>query len=388
MNKLAGIVLVVIALLGSPAGAQQQPGQSPIRVGLTASLSGDYEPFGREQLQGVEMWVEAVNSRGALLGRPVQLVVADDHSDPATAARLYREMIAGGQVDLLLGPYSSEITLVVGDVAERYGKPLLAIGASASEIWQRGHRYVFGMDAPAATYFDLALESAHTAGITRIALLNANTGFAREVARGAQDKAATMGLQIVLAEEYAADSVDFELPVQHIVESGAELVLGASYFEDSVGLVRELRRQRVPLRAVAFTVGPGLADFGRELGAEGDGVMGVVQWLRSSRMPGAQDFSWRYRQRYGQEAGVHAAMGYAAGQALEAAVRLAGTTLEEPVRRQLAGMKFRSLVGHYQVDGNGMQIAKPTYLMQWQGGRQVLVLPQRFAEGPLQSYQP
>jgi len=192
----------------------------------------------------------------------------------------------------------------------------------------------------------------------------------------------------VLAEEYAADETGFAGLVQQVGSSGAEILLGASYLDDSVALVKELRRQRTPLRAVAFTVGPGMVEFVEQLGDQADGVLGVVQWLRSSRMPGAQDFSYRYNARFGYQAGVHAAMGYAAGQALEAAVRLAGTTKGFAVRKQLATMKFRSLVGHYQVDGNGMQTAKHTYLMQWQDGHRALVLPPEQAEAAVRPFQP
>ena len=89
-----------------------------IKIGLTVSLSGDLAELGQQQLQGMQMWQEDVNSRGALLGRPVKLIYYDDRSDPATSARLYERLIGEDQVDLLLGPYSSDITLAASTVAE------------------------------------------------------------------------------------------------------------------------------------------------------------------------------------------------------------------------------------------------------------------------------
>ncbi|MGB5496471.1 MAG: ABC transporter substrate-binding protein, partial [Sedimenticolaceae bacterium] len=58
-----------------------------IKIGLTVSLSGDFAELGQQQLQGMQMWQEDVNGRGALLGRPVKLIYHDDRSDPATSAR-------------------------------------------------------------------------------------------------------------------------------------------------------------------------------------------------------------------------------------------------------------------------------------------------------------
>jgi branched-chain amino acid transport system substrate-binding protein len=134
---------------------------------------------------------------------------------------------------------------------------------------------------------------------------------------------------------------------------------------------------------VALTVGPALREFGDTMGAKAEGVVGVVQWLRSVRLPMAQDFAYRYRQKYGNNPGVHAAIGYSAGQVLEAAVRLAGSTDKDALRKQLGSMQFRSLLGLYQVDETGRQQGKRNYLLQWQDDSRRLVEPADIAEREL-----
>ena len=54
--------------------------EGPIRVGVSVSLTGKYEQPGRAALEGLQMWVDDVNTRGALLGRKVGLVYYDDQS--------------------------------------------------------------------------------------------------------------------------------------------------------------------------------------------------------------------------------------------------------------------------------------------------------------------
>ncbi len=98
----------------------------------------------------------------------------------------------------------------------------------------------------------------------------------------------------------------------------------------------------------------------------------------------AFDFSYRYRWKYGQRPGVHAAIGYGAGQVLEGAVRLAGTLDKDKLREQLRTLKFRSLLGSYRVNETGQQIGKEMYVMQWQDGRRRLVWPQNLAERELE----
>lgn len=97
----------------------------------------------------------------------------------------------------------------------------------------------------------------------------------------------------------------------------------------------------------------------------------------------AYDFSFRYKGITGRNAGVHAAYGYAAGQVLEAAVRLADSTDSDAVRTQLREMRFGSLMGRYRVEDSGRQLEKETFVMQWQDGHRLLVLPKQLRAGPI-----
>jgi branched-chain amino acid transport system substrate-binding protein len=353
----------------------------PIKVGLTTALTGELAAPGSAQLQGVEMWADDLNARGALLGRKVQIVHYDDQSDAATCARLYERLITQDKVDLLIGPYSSDLTLAASQVAERNNFPMVTAGAASSRIWSRGYQNVFGVDAPALGYMDLLVDSAARADLKTIALVYAETEFTTEVAEGVRIKAAEHGMRIVLDRAYPEDTSDFTGLVRQIGQAGPDLVIGGTYLNDSIGIMRQAKRQGLSPKAFAFTVGPALREFGDALGPDADGVLGVVSWMPSANVPMAYDFSYRYREKYGHDAGVHAAYGYGAGQVLEGAARLAHSLSRGAVRQQLGTMKFRSLLGNYRVDDTGKQVVKEIYVMQWQEGRRRLVLPKSLREG-------
>jgi branched-chain amino acid transport system substrate-binding protein len=376
--------LVASLALWCTIGLQAALAAEPIRVGVTASLSGVYAVPGKNQLQGIEMWAHDINARGALLGREVELVYYDDESDPDTVRRLYQRLINDDKVDLLIGPYSSDLTLVASDVAEQHEFPMIAAGAASSDIWSRGYRNIFQVDAPAYEYMDLLIKSARSnAGLTRIALIYPAADFSREVAEGVRAKAAEQGMEIVFDEEYPLDSTEFSDLVRRLRLTVPELVIGATYLNDSIAFVQEAKRQQLSPQAFAFTVGPALTEFGDTLGDDADGIIGVVSWMRSGRVPLAYDFSFRFKEKFGRNAGAHAAYGYGASQVLEAAVRLAGSLDKDAVRQQLSDMVFRSLLGHYRVDDTGMQKAKTIFLMQWQNGRRLLVSPPEIREAEI-----
>jgi branched-chain amino acid transport system substrate-binding protein len=324
-----------------------------IKVGITVSLTGDYADFGREEYQGAQMWVGDINARGGLLGRTVELVYYDDESDPETSARLYERLITKDKVDLLLGPYSSDLTLAACEVAER-------------------------------NYMDLPIHYMKEQGLTRIALVYAGTDFPQEIARGVREEAQTAGLEIVFDEEYAPDTTDFSALVNRLRASNPDAVIGGTYLNDSVAIVQQAKASRLSPKMFVFTVGPAVRDFGDDLGAaDAEDVLGVVPWMRSSGMPQSRDFSYRYKRKYGYNAAHHAVYGYSGGQILEAAVRLAGTLDKDAVREQLGNMTFRSLFGHYKVNDTGEQTAKQIFVMQWKDGYRLLVLPDDLAESSI-----
>jgi branched-chain amino acid transport system substrate-binding protein len=354
----------------------------PIRIGTTQSLSGPLQDFGINQLRGLQMWVGDVNARGELLGRPVVLVHYDDESNPGRSVELYRKLIVEDKVDLLIGPYSSDITLAASQVAEEHNMPMLTLGASADEIWAQGYENIVGLDTPSTRYMDIAIEAAVDHGAKTMALVWADTDFGRDVVGGVRSKASELGLRIVL-DQSADDVAKIPKMVDQLGAANADVIIAIAYLEGATGLVRELKQAGVKPKMLVFGVGASLAEFGQELQGDAEGVVGVVQWLRGIKVPGAQDFAYRFRKLYGNNPAAYAALGYSGGEVIEAAVRLAGTTDHAAVREQLHTMVFNSLLGIYKVDANGRQVGKNNYLLQWQGNDRRLVAPAIVAETKL-----
>ena len=356
-----------------------------IRVGTTQPLTGKFKDFGEEQLRGLQMWVDDINARGSLMGKRVELVYYDDNSEPKRSALLYRQLIEKDMVDLLVGPYSSDTTMAASTVAEENNFPMVASAASAEQIWRRGYKNIFGTDKPSANYMDVAIAEAQAKGATTFDLIYSDSVFSRDVAEGVRKELASRGLTLLMDEMYQLDQVDYNALARKLSNSKGEVLLGATYLEDAIAISKAFRAigGKSNKDMVALTVGPALREFGDEMGPAAEGIVGVVQWLRSVRKPGAQDFAYRYRLRYGYNPGVHAVIGYSAGQVLEAAVRLAGSLDKDAVREQLMKLEFHSLLGNYKVDETGRQIGKRNYLLQWQDDSRRLVAPPDVAERKL-----
>src|SRR4051794_39331637 len=97
--------LAAVLWLASAAWAQQ-----PLVVAAVVSETGAHAAVAAEYRKGLILWQEEVNRSGGLLGRPVDLRLADDGSEAVRAGREYAKLIAGG-AQLLMGPYGSAATL-------------------------------------------------------------------------------------------------------------------------------------------------------------------------------------------------------------------------------------------------------------------------------------
>nr|VFJ43198.1 MAG: branched-chain amino acid transport system substrate-binding protein [Candidatus Kentron sp. FW] len=346
-----------------------------IYVGASVAKTGKYSRTGKHQLNGIEMWVENVNARGGLLKNCVRLRHYDDESQPATGAKLYEKLITDDNVDLLIGPYSSGVTLSASTVTERYKIPMVAAGAAASKIWSRGYKNVFGLYTTAESYMDQILEFAKSKGLTKVALIYSDTTFPRGVANGVREKVRALEMKLVFEEEYGKSSTDFAGIILKMRRKKPDVIIGGSYLPDSTAFVRQAKENRLNAKIFAFAVGPGLPDFGKNLGADAEGVMGNSQWEPNLNVAGIQAFVKAYEEKYGEPPGYHAAGGYGAGQVVEAAVKQANSVEPREIRKALSELDITTVFGRYKVDETGRQIGKPAYAIQWINGKRELVLP-------------
>jgi branched-chain amino acid transport system substrate-binding protein len=70
----------------------------------------------------MKIWEEETNAKGGLLGRPVKLVYYDDQSNPSTAPGIAMKLLDVDKVDLVLGPYATNM-MAPAPVVMQKGKP-------------------------------------------------------------------------------------------------------------------------------------------------------------------------------------------------------------------------------------------------------------------------
>lgn len=370
--------VVSMAMILSSLAMAHHRGDNTVVIGGAISQTGRYsEPAGRN-LNSVRLWAETVNAQGGLLGHQIKLVILDDKSDKQTSIKLFEKLITEDKVDLIFSPYSSGITDAVANITERYKMPMVAFAASSSVIWEKGRRYIFNTIDYAENYQKGAAHIAKDIGIKRIAIIGEDSLFPRMTRKGLEHWAKELGLEVVLAENYASRKQgDYTALLQKIKSRRAEAIFSNSYFDDAVAQVRQLREMNFNVKLYASTVGSGLPRFAEDLGPSAEYVLGFTQWEplpEKLGYPGMQAFIEAYSEKYATKPNYHAGAAYGGMQVLAAAVNDAKSFDNEKVRNSLASIDVTTIFGRYKVNEKGLS-SHQGMTFQIQNGKRRIVWP-------------
>ena len=403
--SFVGLALAIIALYSAyvPAKAQE-----PIKIGFSVSLTGGLASSGKAHLLSKEIWVEEINAKGGLLGRPVKLIYYDDQTNAAIVPGIYAKLINIDKVDLLMGAATNLIVAAMPMIMERKKMVmvLVALGSNAEFKYPKFFQSApFGPDPKGvlSDSFFLVAKTVKPEPKT-VALVGADAEFSNNVLVGARENAKKYGLQIVYDRRYPPATVDFTPIVRAVQATNPDIVLLASYPPDSVGMVRAATE--IGLKTQMFggaMVGMQYASLITQLSEKLNRVVNYHFYVPSQKMnfPGIGDFLKKYQAR-AKDAGVdplgfyQPPFAYAAMQVLEQAIRATGSLNDDKLAEYIHKNAFNTIVGEIRFNELGeWAIARPI-LVQFQniqgngldqymtGHKQVIIYPAQYKDGDLQ----
>ena len=272
-------LLLVLGIMSSFTAAQAQ---TEIKIGTIFPLTGPLALLGNESFEASDLAREMVNEKfGGVWGKKVVFVKADA-PDPTSGANEANRLITHEGMKILIGTYSSSISLAASAVAERNKVIFLEVIAASDEINQRGHKYTFRTNENAS---DLGGTAAVFASEVvgkelkidpkklKLAIIHEDSAFGTSVGKGVKRTADKLGLNVVAFDNYKATSVDLSSLVLRLKSLNPDVIISTSYINDAVLLWKTCKQ--LGLRPKAFigtSAGHGLPDFARILGPDSEGV--------------------------------------------------------------------------------------------------------------------
>jgi branched-chain amino acid transport system substrate-binding protein len=380
----AFIFLIAVA----PASAAE-----PIKVGFSMAMTGGVAQNGKQLLLALQLWRDDVNAKGGLLGRPVELVYYDDQSNPSTVPGIYTKLINVDKVDLLLGPYATNMVAAAMPVIVENNK--LTVGMMAVSVNRHFHYSKYfsmlslgpdGVRAFSKGFFDLAAEQKPKP--QTVAMLSGDAEFARTSADGARDNAVADGFKIVFDKSYPPATADFAPTVRAIQTVNPDLVFVAAYPPDTVGIVRAAHEIGLKPKMFGGTmIGLLVTPIKMQLGPIMDGLVIMESFVPSFNFPGVADVLKRYRaiavgEKIDPLGYAYVPFGYAAGQVLAQAVEATKSLDSDKLGAYMHTHKFKTVVGEIEYGSDGEWTQGRTVYTQFQH-----VVPndfEQFATGKVQ----
>jgi len=331
----------------------------PVRIGFTMALTGGVAPAGKQVLAALQIWRDDVNAKGGLLGRPVELVFYDDQSNPQNIPGLYTKLIEVDKVDLLIGPYATNMVAPTIPILMQYHKTTVGILANAANSKFHYNQY-FSMlptgpePQKSFSYGFFQLAAAAKPRPKTVAIVAADAEFAQNAADGARQAIKeTSGFELVLDQKYPPTTTDYAPIMQAVKALNPDIVYVAAYPPDSVGIVRAANEIGLTPKMFGGTfIGLLLTPIKAQLGPLMNGIVNNEVFLPGPAFtfPGTLELLEKYRavakaQGLDPMGWSYPPLGYAAAQVLAQAVEGAKTLDQVKLAAYMHDHTFHTVVG-------------------------------------------
>jgi branched-chain amino acid transport system substrate-binding protein len=350
----------------------------PVRIGVALSQTGNLADSAAPYFKGLDLWREQANARGGLAGRPIEFVVYDDRSDPATAARLYEKLITDDKVNLMMSSLGSATAATGSAVAEKHKVIMINAGGAAEAIQQRGFKYVFQTAARISAYADGIMPMIEKYQVKSIALVSRDYAAARDISKVIKEQIKDKDVKLVIDEYFPAGTADFSSQVAKGQQLQPDLWIGLLYPSEAIETVRQFHSMNY-MPKLFIANGVSQDDFITSAGKDAEYALGMSLYEPSLPSEGNKEFVKTYRAKYNADPGYYSAFGFVGGTVLEAAVKQAGSIDTEKVREVLTTLKLGTVMGRHEVDPKTyMQIGVKGLVVQVQNGKREVVWPEEY----------
>ena len=350
----------------------------PVRVGFALGLTGANAPNGNQLLQALNIWRDDVNAKGGLLGRPVELVYYDDQTLPANDPAIYTKLIEVDKVDLLLGPYGTNLMAAAMPVIIQHQMTTISMLAVAVNRQFHYNQYFsmvpLGPDpvhAFSSGFFEIA--ASLKPKVKTVAILGADAEFGKNSTDGARDNAKAAGLTIVYDQLYPPPTTDFTPILRAVQATNPDIVFVASYPPDTVGIVHAAHEIGLKTKIFGGTmIGLLATPLKMQLGPLMNGIVNHEDFVPAFNFPGARDLLKRYQAIAAQKGGIDplgygfVPFGYAAAQVLGQAVEGTKNFDQQAIADYMRSHIFSTVVGEIEYGKDGEWKTPRFVFTQWQ----------------------
>jgi branched-chain amino acid transport system substrate-binding protein len=384
----------------------------PVKIGFSMSLTGGLAPNGKQLLQALEIWRSDVNARGGFLGRPVELTYYDDQSSPSSVPAIYTKLLTVDKVDLVLGPYGTNLIAAAMPVliqANKVAIGLFGVNVNHQFNYPRYFSMISGGAGGSASFsrgwFELA--GASKPKPKTLAIVAPDAEFGRVTCDGARANGKAAGFEVVYDKSYPPSTIEFASILRAIQATNPDLIYVCAYPPDTVGFIRAA--DEIDLKVKMFggaMVGLFATPIKMQLGPLLNGIVFNENFVPSPKLlelPGLRELLARYQAaapalKIDPVGYDFIPFGYAAGQVLAQAVERTKSLDHDKLANDMHANVFPTVLGEISFGTDGEWTQPRQFTTQFQNvtghdvdqfrdtTRQVILWPDEYKTGDMIPY--
>jgi len=372
--------VLVVVLLATPACVKQPA----IKLGVPYPMTGPYAADGVEIIAGVTLAVEEINAQGGLLGRPLEVLMADTKALAPEDVDAAAKLLAQQGVEVFIAGYANypacltfgkyDILYLSFDANTAFRRDFLADREEYWNVFQVG-----GVEALHAinAFETITKRPPYHPPNKKAAIVSVDAPYFSTIAKAFEKVATEGGWEIVLHKLHPWGTTEFGAELAKIRKENPSIIFASFMDVASVRAFMDGFLRNPTQSIVYFEYAPGIPEFLQVLGDSANGIVWtiVLAYLPNDR---GQAFVQRFKERLRREPGFSTPSTlYDTVNIWAQGVRNAGSLDQRAIAKAILANPYEGVNGkyvfspedQYAISGDDL----PIHFVQIQNGKQVLL---------------
>lgn len=392
---LGGSMLVLAA--GLLAGTAVQAQDKPVKIGVTTPIQLQ---VGRDTQEAIKIAMDEINAKGGVRGRKLEMTVADETENPEAGINAIKKLTADEKVDVLIGGYTSGVTLAQLPHISAAKTIYLGVGAASPAItaavkkdYER-NKYIFRTGPINAAHQARGLVDFISGlvigelGLKKIAIVGENAKWVQDLVPILKKGAADVGADVRITELFDASTSDFSPLLSKVKSSEAQYMIVILSHGSSDTFAKQWHDARFPVPYGGIDVKSMDGDFFDRVGGKSISQIAANFAVRAPLSPKTIPFFDEFKKRTGRVPVYTAYGAYDSVYAYAAAVERANGFDTDAIIKGLEKTSMPGIAGKLEFDDSHDVKAGGEFnnllFAQWQEkGARTVVWPKALRTGPV-----
>ena len=288
-GALAG--LVALGWSAAPAAAQD------VKIGAIMSTTGPLQVYGEAGLRGIQLAIDQANEAGGVLGQQIELVAADDATNPQVGVDAAQRIVNVDGVVGIVGALSSGVTIPIATtVSATAGVPQISTASTSPVITTLDDNgFLFRTTPHDALQGEVLADVVSQEGIEKVAVVYVNNDYGKGLADAFAE---SFGGEVTASVAYEERQASYRGELARAAEGEPEALVMIAYPGDGIPMIRQALEEGF-FEAFVFTDGMKAAEVAAAAGDALDGAFGTAP-AGDPEAEAAQLFRDMYEERYGE----------------------------------------------------------------------------------------